>query len=140
MRFWDSSAIVPLCINEPASRGLLRLLRDDAHILVWWSTPVECSSAFARRRREGGFSPTEERQARRALDTLALAWTEMEPSREIRDGALRGLAIHPLAAADALQLSAAQSWADHRPGGRVVVCLDDRLRAAAQAEGFDVLP
>lgn len=35
---------------------------------------------------------------------------------------------------------AALVWADEAPTGQAFVCLDDRLREAAQAEGFSVLP
>ncbi len=47
---------------------------------------------------------------------------------------------HPLSAADALQLAAGLLWADGRPAHHDFVCLDQRLREAAQREGFRVLP
>ena len=53
MRFWDASAIVPLLVNEPTRKTLLGLLDGDSGMLVWWGTPVECTSAIARREREG---------------------------------------------------------------------------------------
>lgn len=59
---------------------------------------------------------------------------------EVRNQAIRLLGLHPLRAADALQLAAALVWADRRPRGHPFVCLDAGLREAAHAEGFSVLP
>ena len=52
--------------------------------------------------------------------------------------AQRVLRVHPLRAADALQLAAALLWAGGQPHLRVLHTLDDRLAAAARREGFDV--
>jgi hypothetical protein len=46
------------------------------------------------------------------------------------------LRVHPLRAADALQLAAAFIAAERRPSSLEVVTLDDRLAAAARKEGF----
>ena len=50
------------------------------------------------------------------------------------------LSVHPLRAADALQLAAALLASDHEPQRMEVVCLDERLSEAARIEGFTVLP
>ena len=48
MRFWDSSAVVPLLIEqEPSSRAAAWVARDDA-MVVWTLTPVEVVSALRR--------------------------------------------------------------------------------------------
>jgi hypothetical protein len=52
--------------------------------------------------------------------------------------AARLLRLHPLRAFDALQLGAAQHWAEGHPEGRVFLTLDGRLGAAARQEGFVV--
>ncbi len=62
------------------------------------------------------------------------------PSGSLRDRASHLVAVHPLSAADALQLAAALLSSEETPRGEVLVTLDDRLRTAAQAEGFTVLP
>ena len=49
MKFWDSSAVVPLLVAEPFQTRLVGLLDQDPIMLVWWATPVECTSAVARR-------------------------------------------------------------------------------------------
>jgi hypothetical protein len=43
-----------------------------------------------------------------------------------------------LRSADSLQLAAAITAADHNPSTLELVCLDDRLTAAARREGFTV--
>ncbi|TKB72826.1 MAG: type II toxin-antitoxin system VapC family toxin [Nitrospira sp.] len=140
MRFWDSSAIVPLCLDEPRSARLKRLAEEDRSLVVWWTALVECYSTFARLRREGILSRTEENQARQLTIRLLAEWTEIEPSNKVRDQAGRILLLHPLRAADSLQLAAALVWADGHPAGHELVCLDQKLRAAAQREGFTILP
>ena len=61
---------------------------------------------------------------------------EIEPSDEVRETARRFLRVHPLRAADALQLAAAFVAAERRPSTLALVTLDNRLRAAAGKEGF----
>jgi len=56
VRFWDSSAVVPLLVAEAARARMLALLESDPVMVVWWGTPVECTSAIARREREGALT------------------------------------------------------------------------------------
>ena len=49
MKFWDSSAVVPLLVVEQQRDELLGLLQRDPRMLVWWGTLVECTAALARR-------------------------------------------------------------------------------------------
>jgi uncharacterized protein with PIN domain len=53
LRFWDSSALVPLVVAESASRICARWLAEDPEIAVWTMTPVEIVSALRRLGREG---------------------------------------------------------------------------------------
>ena len=139
MRFWDSSAIVPLCLDEPRSGLTREILGDSPEIIVWWGTAVECCSAFARLQREGVFGAKEVQQAMRLLKMLQRSWTEIMPSNELRTSAIRLIPAHRLKAADSLQLAAALVWADNAPDGKGFVCLDEKLVVAAQVEGFSVL-
>jgi len=139
VRFWDASAVVPLLVAEPPRDQLLDLLQRDPVMLVWWGTPVECTSAIARREREGALST---RDATRALDrlrALAIAWQEVLPAEQVRAAAQRLLRVHPLRAADSLQLAAAIVAAEHEPHALELVRLDDRLNEAAIREGFRVV-
>lgn len=140
MKFWDSSAIVPLCLKEKESDLIRRLIKADEDILVWWATRVECLSAFARRRREGVLGIDAESNARTILSALSAEWSEVLPSELVRQRAERLLTIHPLRSADAFQLAAALVWAQEDPQGLELVCLDQNLREASYKEGFTVFP
>ena len=140
MKFWDASAIVPLCLDEPWTPLLTQVLAEDPLMMVWWGSMVECWSAFARLRRDGLFDTSDEEHAREILARLATAWTEIVPSQAVRDHTARTLQRHLLRAADALQLAAALVWVQGQPSGQPFVCLDHRLRAAAQREGFLLIP
>jgi uncharacterized protein len=52
--------------------------------------------------------------------------------------AVRFLRVHPVRAADALQLAAAFVAAERRPASLEVITFDDRLAVAARKEGFVV--
>ncbi len=140
MIFWDASAIIPLCIEEPQTRGVKGILKKDGSMAVWWGSIVECHSAFARLRRDGVLTDKEEDQVRYILSILSEAWSEIEPSEGIRNLTSRLLLLHPLRAADSFQLAAALTWADKAPKGHHFVCLDNRLRDAARKEGFALMP
>jgi uncharacterized protein len=139
MKFWDASAIVPLLIAESTTRTLQALAADDPAMLVWWATEVECASAIARLERDGGLEESAAASAFERLKHLADAWHEVDPSDPIREIAVRLLRVHPLRAADALQVGAAVIAAERRPSSLQVVTLDDRLAAAARKEGFAVI-
>lgn len=139
MNFWDASAVIPLCIDEPHSKAVQEIAQDGS-LAAWWGTVVECRSAFARLRREGVLSTDDEDDLGSLLEMLSTNWTEIEPSDEVRAIAGRLLLNHPLRAADSLQLAAALVWAGKSPMGHRFVCLDQRLREAARKEGFKVLP
>lgn len=57
-------------------------------------------------------------------------------SDAVREAAVRFLRVHPLRAADALQLAAAFVAAEGRPSSLDLVTLNGRLAAAARKEGF----
>ncbi len=136
MRFWDSSALVPLFAAEPGTRSVQSLYRRDPEVVVWWGTLVECASAIARLERDGALAPADATESFARLDALAPSWMQIDPSDEIREAARRVLRVHPLRAADALQLAAALVAAERRPPTLAFVTLDARLREAASREGF----
>ena len=138
MRFWDTSAIIPLLVREPRTDRVRELLELDAELAVWWGTPVECWSALSRHAREGGFGPDAEDAAAARLDALRAAWYEVLPTEQVRTAARRLLRVHPLRAADALQLAAALVWAFGAEDAEFVSA-DDRLCGAARLEGLAVV-
>ena len=139
MRFWDTSAIVPLLTAEPTSAGARAAYRADPEILVWWATEVECVSAVTRLERGGGLESGDVQAALERLDALSMSWADVQPGPRVREIAVRLLRVHSLRAADALQLAAATAAAEERPSTLAFVTLDDRLAAAADREGFPVV-
>jgi len=140
MKFWDASAVIPLCVDEEHTQIVQDIAQKDGGFVVWWGSIVESYAAFARLRRDRLLSSDDEGEGLGVLSELANAWTEIEPSDDIREITRRLLQNYPLRAADSLQLAAALVWCDKTPKGHHFVCLDIRLREAAQREGFTVLP
>ena len=95
MRFWDTSALIPLLVDEPARGRLLAMLEEDGEVLAWWGTPVEIASALARREREQLLTPDQVTAALAAARALAASWHEIVPSDAVRPSAERLLRTPP---------------------------------------------
>ena len=139
VKFWDASAIIPLLVDEPTREPMLKVLGEDPEILAWWGTAVEIASALARSEREKLLDAAEVEAALATARQLADSWHEIVPSTSVRRTAERLLRVHPLRAADSLQLAAALVAADHDPTTLDIICLDARLATAARREGFKVI-
>jgi predicted nucleic acid-binding protein len=140
VRFWDASAIVPLLVAEARTAEVQALAASDPVMLVSWSTTVECASALARLERDEALEAPLVDEAFDRLHRLAEHWHEVDPVEAVRETAIRLLRVHPLRAADALQLAAAFIVSERRPASLEVVTLDERLAAAARKEGFLLTP
>ena len=138
MKYWDTSALVPLLVDEPATSNRLALLSQDRNIATWWGTSVECASALHRLDLESGLAADRLEDAWGSLRNLADTWNEIGPSERLRRRAQRLLGVHALRAADALQLAAALVAADEDPTTLEFVSSDFRLSEAARREGFTV--
>jgi hypothetical protein len=138
LRFWDSSAAVPLIVAEASTDSVQAIAGEDPAMCVWWGTEIECVSALARLEREDALAETAMMAAIERLGSLAEAWNEVQPVAAVRGTARRLLRVHPLRAAGALQLAAAVVAAEGVPASLDLVTLDDRLAAAARREGFVV--
>ena len=136
--FWDSSALVPLLLPEPRSGVLIELFTGDPEVTIWWATPLECQSAIFRRHRETPLEPAQMNAAKERLRAIVEHVDVVAPTDDVRRRAGRLVAVHPLRAADALQLSAALLWAEDHPQSEILVTLDGRLGEAASREGFAV--
>jgi len=139
VRFWDSSAIVPLVCREAQSARCRSWLRADPVIIVWSLAATEVVSALARKRREGKLVAGAHVHAKRRLAKLEEGWSEVTHHESVRSRARRLLETHPVSAADALHLAAALLLTEEQPARAAFVTFDDRLADAAEREGFAVL-
>lgn len=139
MRFWDTSAIVPLVIDEPASVTTRAWLEDDRRIAVWTLTPVEAVSAIRRLVRERALTERGAEDAEALVHEIARRLHLIVDVERVKQSAGRLLRTHPLRAADALQLAAALLWANGKPTNKILHTFDQRLAEAAAREGFRVI-
>ena len=137
--FWDSSALVPLCVRQPLTEAAIELYKRY-EVIVWWATSVEIASALARLVRVGQLDPEQWMEAQKLALTLAGEWSVVQPSDSLRANAMRLVDRYDLRAADSLQLAAALAWCENVPQGRVFLTADQRLREAAALHGFDGKP
>lgn len=140
MRFWDSSAVVPLLLQEAASQSIRSVLAEDPHMVVWSLTSLEITSALWRRARAGDLEETTRAAAAERLATLEGAWNVLIDVAQVAERGRRLLALHPLRAADAAQLAGALVACRERTATLDFVTLDARLADAARREGLRVLP
>ncbi|MFI5351978.1 MAG: type II toxin-antitoxin system VapC family toxin [Candidatus Binatales bacterium] len=138
MRFWDSSALLPLFLPERFTQRAEAWLESDPKVTIWALTRVEVLSAIARRRRAEPETVGLLQIARREAMRSWLNWTEVTDLASVRRHAERIVETHPLRAADALQLGAALVAAEGDPSTLEFVTLDRRLADAAEREGFPV--
>jgi predicted nucleic acid-binding protein len=138
VKFWDTSALIPLVARESTSETVRALAAADPEIAISFMTPVEIDSALWRKSRQ----ERDESARQRALQWLAAIeddWLVVaryeaaigEARRIVRRRGLRG--------ADAVQLACAVILRRFVTVSAFVT-LDHALAAAARAEGFAVVP
>ncbi len=140
MRFWDSSALLPLHVKQAATARVRKLYAQDHEVVAWVLSDIEMRSAIERLAREGAMGAAQGREAVRRTEEF---WSTVHVFSLVDAAKLRAkrlLALHPLRAADAMQLGAALAVAGDDPSTLEFVCLDDRLREAAAKEGFRPTP
>jgi predicted nucleic acid-binding protein len=115
-----------------------RWYAEDATLAIWTLTPVEIVSAVWRLRRDAKLKEDDARATELRASELAAASYVVADVESVKAAAARLLRVHPLRAADALQLGAALVWAGARPEGKTLHTLDERLALAARREGFAV--
>ena len=134
--FWDSSALVPLCVRQGITLAAISLYKTH-DVVVWWSTPVEIASALSRLLRMKQIDGSECVKARKLARVIGDFWSVIQPSDALRSKAVQLVEHYDLWAADSLQLAAALEWCEDVPQGRVFLTADERLRQAALLSGFD---
>jgi len=138
VRFWDTSAVVPLLIKQSASAKADHWYAEDPGIAIWTLATVEIVSALWRLRRDKSLTEANVRAAELRSEELASASYIVADIDSVKNLAARLLRVHALRAADALQLGAALIWAGAQPQGKTLHTLDERLALAGRREGFDV--
>ncbi len=141
--FADSSALVELYADEPGHE----LVHELPTLVVSQLARVEVPSAIWRKQ---GLGELHLDTARLLTSAFEADWsgTEAEPPRfsavtatvAVLESAARLCAVHGLRTYDAVQLACAQAARDAVPECRMFAAFDRQLRAAAAAEGFDLLP
>jgi len=139
VKFWDTSAVVPLLLTQPRSDYVAACFAESPVMLVWWGASVEFSSALCRLERETRLSPAQVEAVLEALRELSSRWYEVQPSQRLRRSAERLLRVHRLRASDSLQLAAAVAAAEGEPERLPFLSFDAQLNRAANREGFRVL-
>jgi uncharacterized protein len=136
--FWDTSALIPLCVDLQSTPDVDRLFQETS-IVAWWGTTVEIRSALAQLLRMQQLSIQELAEGLRLLQELREDWQEIQPSESLRNLAEDFPERFSLRAADALQLAAAYMWTMQRPAGRPFISGDKRLLDAAEQLGFHAI-
>jgi predicted nucleic acid-binding protein len=140
VKFWDTSALAALVVDEPATPAMRRLVKQDPDVLVWMFTSVELLSVLGRLGRATSELADLLPGARVEAMDLFRAWAVVAHVEGVRRRAERLVGVHPLSAADALQLGAALLASGDRPETLPIVTLDQVLARAARLEGFRVIP
>ncbi len=139
MKFWDTSALVPLIVDEPTTPAMRRVLSGDRDVVVWMLTSVELLSTLGRLGRMAPELADLLPGARLDVMDLFARWTAVTHVEGVRRLAERLVGVHPLSAADAMQLGAAILASGDRPETLDFVTLDQPLGRCAQLEGFHVI-
>jgi uncharacterized protein len=138
VRFWDSSALIPLVCDEDQTRFCTNLIRLDQIIIVWSLSSVEIYSALCKKYRDGTMNRKEFGQAKERNTTLWQSYTEITEYSLVKKRSYRLLETHRLRAADALHLAAALVAFEEQTSGVEFVTFDRNLGDAAEKEGFIV--
>ena len=138
--YLDTSALLKLYLREPGSEALNRAVAERRDLLLSELTVTEFVSAVARRKREGGLSPSDAGLLHGTLLEHAgsgiYLQVDLTPStHRSAETILLSLETESLRAADALHLALA-----HSADARTIATYDSRLRRAATDRGLALLP
>ncbi|MEZ5410476.1 MAG: type II toxin-antitoxin system VapC family toxin [Acidimicrobiales bacterium] len=133
--YFDTSAVVPLIVSEPATERCVRLWNESSRIVSVRLLYLEARAAFARANRMGRITPTQLGSAVTDLDSIVAEVDHVEITADLA-WAAGGLAQSlGLRGYDAVHLAAAHAVAD---GDLVLVTGDSDLAAAASVLGISV--
>lgn len=136
MKYWDSSALVTLFVEQALSQKYQAIHATDPEIVTAWHAVPECASAFCRLRREGHLTESQLSELLTRLQVQAGQWYILASGSRLEQMTLRVLRLHPLRAMDALHLAAACLIRGDDVFQMAFLCEDARLAEAAVKEGF----
>jgi predicted nucleic acid-binding protein len=131
--YFDTSALIPLVIQEPASSGAARLWDGATRVVSVRLVYPEGRAALAQARRMGRLSSRQLRSAVVALESLDGQLDHVEITAPLAARAGQLAEDHALRGYDAVHLAAAELITD---GDLVVVAGDQDLKSAAHAMGL----
>ena len=140
MIYLDTSWLVKLYVDEGDADAVRGAVAADATVLVSELAFVEFHAAVARRRRDGSLAA---RAASGLVNRFRREWPDRGRIAVSHDVVVRAselVAAHPLRSLDALHLASALLVAKGAPEPLRFGAADERLLAAARAEGLSTLP
>lgn len=139
MRFWDTSAIIPLLYRQEFSKVAGQYLKENNNLVVARTTIVEVHSMLARLMRDKQLKKAGYSEAIIMLNHISATWAVIAPSDRMFELASQLPYSQGLTTADSIQLASAIVWTTETPLEKPFVCFDTRLAKAAKACGFNVL-
>lgn len=136
MKFWDTSALIPLLTEEETTPIMTEIFRADQNIVAAFITPIEMTSVLWRK---AGVNDDLRHLAERRYAVIQANWTIIDEYAAAMPLARRYAAVYRLRAGDAIQLACAVLAIRERDELPFVV-RDHDLAAAARTEGFPILP
>jgi len=138
MSFWDSSAVVPLCINEDRSQLARKVWRQLTDRNIWRESSVEIASTFARLEREQILNEASRKKAEKRIRLLEKECNTIPATERQIELARTFPSLYGLKTLDSLQLAAALVWCKEQPKNKDFVSGDAKLLRAAETVGFKI--
>lgn len=135
IRYFDASAWAKRYLFEPGADEVIRLVQE-ASVAISRLTVVETASAVERQQREGRITAAESTRMLADLQSDTAGILLIEVDVYVCRIAVEALRRHALRAGDAIQLASALHLLRRLGRGIEFVCFDQRLNAAARAEGL----
>jgi len=135
----ESSAVLSWILSEAKGDAVRRALADAERVVSSTLTQVECARALSHAVGLGRLGRGEELAALRLMDAAAARWVTLEMSGKVLARARGAFPVEPVRTPDALHLATALLFREAMPD-LLVVSLDERVRANAEALGLPVAP
>jgi predicted nucleic acid-binding protein len=135
----ESSAVLSWILSDAKGDAVRRAFADAERVVSSTLTQVECARALSRAVGLGRMGRGEELAALRLMDAAAATWAVLEMSGKVLTRARGAFPVEPVRTLEALHLAVALLFREALPD-LLVVSLDERVRANAEALGLPVAP